>query len=255
MPAHGSDPSLCKTRLGLTPRSGTMGHDLGVHLSVSYPFAAMTSGLHQLAYGDLATWLGSIGVVGTLYLALVQIRAEQRHRRADQHAAQQRERHQQAERISGWPGKESTDITPLILLNRSDEPVYEVVATLVFVQGGGARRGEDYGSSNYRRASVMSVLPPGRWRVDVGGGWHGMNRRPGVEVAFTDRAGITWIRRATGALEEVEMSPIDHYGLGRPQSLVIPISDEASPPAPPGGSPVPPAPTRIRTWRSRLRRR
>ena len=182
-----------------------------------------------MTYGDLATWVGSIGVVGTLYLALVQIRAEQRQRRADQRAALQRERRQQAERISGWPGRDITETTTLVLLNRSDEPVYEVIATLVFVQGGGARCGEDYRSGNFRPLSVISVLPPGRWRVDVHGNWHGMNRRPGVEVAFIDRAGITWIRRATGALEEVEQPPIDHYGLGRPQSMGMPESDEVLP--------------------------
>ena len=182
-----------------------------------------------MIYGDLATWVGSIGVVGTLYLALVQIRAEQRQRRADQHAALQRERRQQAERISGWPGNETAETTTLILLNRSDEPVYEVVASLVFVQGGGARRGEDYRAGNLRPLSVISVLPPGRWRVDVHGNWHGMNRRPGVEVAFLDRAGIAWIRRAAGALEEVNQSPIDHYGLGRPQGMGMPESDEVLP--------------------------
>jgi hypothetical protein len=182
-----------------------------------------------MIYGDLATWVGSIGVVGTLYLALVQIRAEQRHRRADQHAAQERERRRQAERISGWPGIDEVETTTLIILNRSDEPVYEVVVTLVFVQGGGVRRGEDYGPRNYQSVSVISVLPPGRWRVDVRGGWHGMMRRPGVEVAFIDRAGITWIRRATGTLEEVMLSPIDHYGLGRPQNMGMPVSDEVLP--------------------------
>jgi hypothetical protein len=185
-----------------------------------------------MSYGDLATWVGSIGVVGTLYLALIQIRAEQRHRRADQQAAQQRERRQQAERISGWPGQESAKATPIILLNRSDEPVYEVVATLVFVQGN-PKRGEDYLHRGHNEfVSVMSVLPPGRWRVSVGGGWHGMNRRPGVEIAFMDRAGITWIRRATGALEDVERSPIDHYGLGRPQNLFVPVYDEILPATP-----------------------
>jgi hypothetical protein len=78
----------------------------------------------------------------------------------------------------------------------------------VFIQGAGPRRGEDGVNSSYRR--TLSILPPGRWRVEVPGGWAGMSRRPGVEVAFTDRAGIHWIRRATGALDEIQKAPIDH---------------------------------------------
>src|SRR5262249_26633310 len=111
-----------------------------------HPWAIVVtpSGHTEVAYGDLATWVGSIGVVATLYLALVQIRTEARHRRADQIAAQERERRAQAERISGWPSHKARETTPIILLNRSDEPVYEVIATLVFVQGAAPRRGEDY---------------------------------------------------------------------------------------------------------------
>ena len=134
---------------------------------------------------------------GTVWLAVTDRRRDDRKRQQDRERddrlraealkeAEGRERRQQAERISGWPGQGSLPTTPLILLNRSDEPVYEVVATLVLIQGGAARRGEDYIPSGYRR--VISILPPGRWRVNVDGGWAGMSRRPGVEVAFTDRA-------------------------------------------------------------------
>ena len=207
---------------------------------------------------------------GTVWLAVTDRRRDDRKRQQDRERddrlraealkeAEGRERRQQAERISGWPGQGSLPTTPLILLNRSDEPVYEVVATLVLIQGGAARRGEDYIPSGYRR--VISILPPGRWRVNVDGGWAGMSRRPGVEVAFTDRAGITWIRRATGMLEEVKMPAIDHYGLDRPQELVVPISDETSPPAlpasprvPPASLPAPAAPSRTQIWRSRFRK-
>jgi hypothetical protein len=46
------------------------------------------------------------------------------------------------------------------------------------------------------------------------------------------RAGIAWIRRAAGASEEVNQSPIDHYGLGHPQGMGMPESDEVLPVAP-----------------------
>jgi hypothetical protein len=57
------------------------------------------------------------------------------------------------------------------------------------------------------------------------------------------------------------MPAIDHYGLDRPQELVIPISDEislsalpASPPVPPARPPTPAVPSRIQIRRSRFRR-
>jgi hypothetical protein len=160
--------------------------------------------------GDLATWFGSVGVVGALAAALYQIRTERIRRHDDEEHERQQLRRQQAERISGWPvdSRPGRHDTSLILLNRSDEPVYEAVVTFVFIQGAGPRRGEDGVNSSYRR--TLSILPPGRWRVEVPGGWAGMSRRPGVEVAFTDRAGIHWIRRATGALDEIQKAPIDH---------------------------------------------
>jgi hypothetical protein len=185
------------------------------------------SGHDHLAVGDLATWVGSIGVVGALFAALYQIRTERIQRRRDEKDVLDRRRREQAERVSGWPGDQSLPTTPLILLNRSEEPVYEVVATLVMVQGDGARRGEDRPSRQFLR--VLDVLPPGRWRIEVAGGWANMSRRPGVEVAFVDRSGACWIRRANGALEEIAQPPIDHYALGRPQELAIPQRDDRSP--------------------------
>jgi hypothetical protein len=197
----------------------------GFWASAAVPIGCNQVAWAQVQWGDVATWFGSVGVVGALFAAFYQIHTERTRRHADEEAERLRQRRQQAERVSGWPGQGSSPMTPLILLNRSDEPVYEVVATLVMIQGGGPRQGEDGVLPEYR--GVIAVLPPGRFRVEVAGGWAGMSRRPGVEVAFTDRSGVHWIRRATGALEEITAPAIDHYGLGRPQGLVIP--DEVPP--------------------------
>jgi hypothetical protein len=177
--------------------------------------------------GDLATWTSSIVVFGTLVVALYQVRTERVARHASERREAERVRRLQAERISGWPAADGdASGTPLTLLNQSDEPVYEVVATLVMVQGSGPHRGEDGDFSGYRR--TLSVLPPGRYRVLVESGWAGMSRRPGVEVAFTDRAGVHWIRRATGALEEIKRPAIDHYEMSRPQALSNPVPEGSS---------------------------
>jgi hypothetical protein len=55
-----------------------------------------------------------------------------------------------------------------------------------------------------------------------------MQGRCGAEVAFTDRAGRHWIRRATGALEELDVSPIEFLergGLGGPWQWVFPTPE------------------------------
>lgn len=75
---------------------------------------------------------------------------------------------------------------------------------------------------------VFLVVPPGTFRVEVPSDWHGMHRRPGVEIGFTDDTGeVHWVRRADGALEESLVPAIDHYGIARPydyemaQALVV----------------------------------
>jgi hypothetical protein len=52
-----------------------------------------------------------------------------------------------------------------------------------------------------------------------------MGGRFGAEVAFTDRAGSHWIRRATGKLEELPKEPLEYFepsGLYGPYALVTP---------------------------------
>lgn len=173
-------------------------------------------------------------MAGTLIAALYQINSERKRRHETEQEALRRHRRQQAEAISGWPDGRSLPSTPLILLNRSDQPVYEIVATLVMIQGGGARRGEDQLPAEFRK--TLSVLPPGRWRVEVAGGWAGMSARPGLELAFTDRSGVHWVRRANGVLQEISEAAIDYYGLGRPQELAIPEPDDSRPPGADGGN-------------------
>ena len=157
-----------------------------------------------------------------MVVALYQIRVERILRHRDEQRQVQRIRREQAKRISGWPAKDykGSEQTFMVLLNRSDEPVYEVIVALVVVQGAGSYHGEDHVLRDERR--ILSVLPPGRWKVGIRSGWHGGSRFPGAEVAFTDRAGVHWIRRATGKLEEIQEPAIDHFKLHRPQGLGFP---------------------------------
>jgi hypothetical protein len=125
------------------------------------------------------------------------------------------ERRAQAEKVSVWQ-EPPADPQPVALLNHSGEPVYDAVATFVFVDGTGPARGEEIAPERAGWRVRVGVIPPGRWRVRVDGGWNGMYSRLGVEVAFTDCAGAHWVRRADGRLEQLPRGAFDYFELSRP---------------------------------------
>jgi hypothetical protein len=204
-----------------------------------------------LAWGDVATWVAAVGTVGTLGAALGQIEIERR-RRARQEQEDRRERHRsQARLIAGWAGPGEPEYggsglgaTPIYMLNSSREPVYNVVATIVLVQGAAPPTGEEWQRLFTQRqqqdptdwmrvpTTTATILPPGRWRVWIpGSSWTGlMAGRAGAEVAFTDSGGSHWVRRGTGELEELELPPFQHFGLHGPYDLVTPEPAEDLPP-------------------------
>jgi hypothetical protein len=51
-----------------------------------------------------------------------------------------------------------------------------------------------------------------------------MGGRLGVDVAFRDKAAANWMRQAPGSIEELTLSPVDHF---RPPGLY-----DFSPPEP-----------------------
>lgn len=110
--------------------------------------------------------------------------------------------------------------TSFYLANNSAEPVYSLVVGLVFIQGAGPHTMEDMLELNRRQfqrqgpVTTVSILPGGLYRVRIAGtGWHRiLSGRAGVEIAFTDRAGASWIRRATGGLEELPRPTLEYFG-------------------------------------------
>src|SRR6266516_4260110 len=185
----------------------------------------------NIHFGDFPTWVASIGTVGALVAALYQINSE-RNRRITQESRDRAERHRaQARLVSAWIGKTRDDPASdgssrqisLELINGSPEPIYGLVAGTVFIQGHTAPNSleawfeakKKTESQTHEQLSpptaILSILPPGRWRIWVqdtgevlGGG------RRGAELAFTDRAGAHWVRRAKGDLEELPSAPFDY---------------------------------------------
>jgi hypothetical protein len=169
-------------------------------------------------------FIAAAGWVTSVCIALRQVRNDRRRHTPE-------ERRAQAERVSVWPGPKA-DPQPVALLNSSHEPVYEAVASFVFIDGSGPMRGEDASPELAGRRVRIGVIPPGRWRVCVDGGWNGMYSRLGVEVAFTDHAGVHWVRRADGQLEQLPRGAFDYFELPRPLDLTSPERDEDPVPGP-----------------------
>jgi hypothetical protein len=146
----------------------------------------------------------------------------------DERGARRRhERRAQAERVSAWPLSYSgnAEQTVIVLHNGSDEPVYLAVVSFVFIQGAGPHSGKELAARPdlfARFVNTFAVIPPGRHFTTVPGGWAGMMKRPGVELAFVDRAGMSWLRTAEGRLSEIDREPADYYGLSRPVGWDIP---------------------------------
>jgi hypothetical protein len=192
------------------------------------------------AVAAVAAVLAAVGTVGTLIAALIQIRSERRRRVQGEASAQSERYREQARLIAAWVGRadKEADRTPLYLSNGSGEPVYSVVATIVMVQGAAPTTGEEWLRFAKQRepeffqtpTTTATILPPGRWRVWIArAGWEAhLSGRASAEVAFTDRAGTHWVRRATGALEELAQPPFEHFGLRGPYDFVTPEAYESA---------------------------
>jgi hypothetical protein len=189
--------------------------------------------------GDLPTWLAALGTVGALGAALWQIGTE-RTRRHEREAQEREERHRaQARLIAADVGTEERLAEPgqlgragIDLINGSPEPVYRLVVAIVAIQGAAPRSIEDWLEYEDRERerfphapvpmTTANILLSGSSRVWVPAMRHGMQVRQGAEVAFTDRAGSHWVRRATGQLEELAEDPISHYLGAGPHDLQTP---------------------------------
>jgi hypothetical protein len=207
-----------------------------------------------------ATVEAAVGTVLAFVVAFVQINRERVARLEAQADRLRRQRREQAERISGWlSGQDLGAIQPIAVHNASVEPVYRAVVWMVFIQGAGPHSGMDAArlpSSNWPFRSFISVIPPGTSYTSVSGGWGALSARPGVELAFTDRAGVRWLRAPDGRLVEIDRPPTEYYGIDGPHDWRAPERDppERRRSLPPEYPPevAPPSPVR---WSTRLKER
>jgi hypothetical protein len=117
-------------------------------------------------------------------------------------------------------------ITYIDLYNNTGAPVYKAVVSLVFIQGGAWQTGREL-DQNARGAAHefqrdVQVIPTGRSRISVSGDWGSLTARPGVEIAYEDESGRSWLRTAYGQLYRLKSSPPAYYGLSTPLDWIEP---------------------------------
>jgi len=189
----------------------------------------------------IGTITAAVGTAGALFTALFQIKRERDYRRNLEKGEQTERYRAQARLISAIPGpvkRPSTTYrhgrTGVDLLNVAEEPVFRVVVGVVLIQGTGPQTLEEmlefaaHRQDGLRPATTLSLLPSGRYRVWIlGGGWSGvLSGRSGAEIAFTDRGGAHWIRRASGQLQELPEDAITYFekhGLHGPHDFQRPL--------------------------------
>ncbi|MBL8080868.1 MAG: hypothetical protein JNM55_23045 [Anaerolineales bacterium] len=156
-------------------------------------------------WGDAATWFTGIITLGLFIIGFCQIRNERLLRELQF-------KREQAQKISAWIVKEDVGKLFIAISNQSHQPVYQMVVTVAAIGDRGGQRGR---SSNH---VCISVAPPGLGYVTAVADYHGMGRKPGVEIAFIDSASVNWVRQAHGELIEINMSTADYYQLDVPRS-------------------------------------
>ncbi len=198
-------------------------------------------------FTGLATLLGAIGTVTAVFVALRQAKQAREVAMKSQAAsdqlrreAQEEKRVDQARRVFAWLilDPRTGYAQGIGIGNSSTEPVYAVVVHYVYMDGHEPGSGEEtewrtaqevrqmqLGPPVMRQAIEQAAVPPIRqFRAVIqtlppGNFWVAKPQQmdnPGLEIAFTDGAGLHWVRRVTGALEERDANAVDFHGIAAP---------------------------------------
>lgn len=166
--------------------------------------------------GNWAEWAAAIFTGGAIFTALYQVRNERNVRLEEQKADTERKKRYQAEHVSAWyPREIEAPLTWAAVQNHATEPVFQVVVSVVGIQGAGPPQKSPI-MDNYPYRAFLSCLPSGRYYIRIPHGGGGMMKRFGLEVAFSDAAGRHWIRYGTGALESLPVDAPTYYQVRRP---------------------------------------
>jgi len=121
---------------------------------------------------------------------------------------------EEVNQISAWIVKDDEDnFAWVAIFNGSAFPVSRIILSTVNIQ---VKASSGLRTPNELR-SFLSIVPPGKYytRLQI---HHGMNFLSGVEIAFKDRHGKSWVRNGDGFLSKISQSPEEYYGLPLPIS-------------------------------------
>lgn len=118
--------------------------------------------------------------------------------------------------VDGTPPNEDGTCRMVRLSNNGKVPVNELVVTCVGVYGAGpAQKGEEC-PADFPCRICLPQLPPGEWKVSMPTLGAGMGVVVGIEIAFVDASGTTWVRRSNGNVVELKTRPLDFYSIALP---------------------------------------
>jgi len=169
---------------------------------------------NMLIWGDIATWVTGIATIALFIIGFIQIRNERNARLTAEKEARIHSRRNQAENISCWIVKENLDGIWVAVLNQSLQPVYQAIVNIVVI----GPMGSETTIGGFEGKEFIALVPPGMGYTILHAGYHGMHRRPGVEIAFMDSSEHTWIRKSEGRLIELNQSSMEYFDIIPPVS-------------------------------------
>jgi hypothetical protein len=168
--------------------------------------------------GDLATWIMGIATIALFIIGFIQLHNEREIRKREKIEGETKKLRSQAENISCWIVNEDNSEDGyglgIAILNNSTQPVYQAIIRFVILSQDG---GSSYPVETVNPV-LISIIPPGLGYTTILASFHGMSRRPGLEMAFSDVYNKYWHRKANGELINLDMEPIRFFDISLPAS-------------------------------------
>ncbi|WP_103343015.1 hypothetical protein [Amycolatopsis sp. CA-126428] len=175
-------------------------------------------------WGASGQWVGGIGTIGAVVVALWIAIRDGRLAQADRRERDLRERQEQAAKVTAWI-EYAGDHGYMVVSNANAEAVNHVVVSFDLVRhlpmtGSTLHRGPNIEDDEY----LYAILPPGKWRMPIREEWRRPHLTPGVMLAFTDSRNGHWLRLTDGRLISKDQNVVSRRKIRFPQRISVPES-------------------------------
>jgi len=171
-----------------------------------------------ISWGDVATWVTGIATIALFIIGFCQIRNERKARERADDEKRVSARCSQADQIAVWIAMQGYNIEYgselwIAVRNQSSQPIYNLVIQCILL----GNDGDVFSRRPFpEHQARIDVVPPGEGYIPIRFEPGGMFKRPGVELAFQDAKGINWLRGSKGELTEIDVPPVQYYGVDLP---------------------------------------